>query len=510
MVPERPALRALFCLNGPDELNGPNVWLTRHLPRLRRHGIEPRVLYLSMTPGEPCRFREALAAEGIPSRAVRLEGITENDVHAILEGVRAERPDVFVPNYSVPAYFACHRARLAGIRTVGVFHADDPYYHDLLDWFVAGPEPWRLDGVAAVSEYLSELVVARSAPPTRVLHASCGALVSDAPADPPGEVFRLLYVGRLVDRQKRVLRVADRLCAAATTFPDVEAVLYGDGPLRPDVEALAAQRAPGRVRVESRAPNAMGDAMRTAHALVLLSDFEGMSMALMEAMACGLVPIVSGTRSGTDDLVRHEANGLVVDPDSEASFLAGVRRLREEPGLWLRLSGAARQTIIDRGYTSDECARRWAEFCKGLRPDVPPVDLDVPVPEDLELPPECQRQHGIRVADWRLPWQRLMTANRWGRPIYVWGAGRAGRLFLEGSTGRRLHVAGVIDGNATGLRTAPNGVEIHPPSRLDDDLRDGRRPFVVVASMHSEEISGVLTGLGLEPERDFNLAGCWP
>jgi colanic acid/amylovoran biosynthesis glycosyltransferase len=502
-------MRALFCLNGPNELNGPNVWLTRQLPRLRGHGIEPCVLYLALDPEEPCQFRASLAHDGIPVRAVRMSGITEDDVRAMLEAINAERPALFVPNYSAAGYFACHLTRAAGIRTIGILHSDDPYYQDIADWFVSGPEPWRLDGVVTVSDYLYETTRRRALPPTRVMLAPCGTPLPQTVAAPPDGWLTLIYVGRLVERQKRILRLADRLCAAASGIPGVSAVMYGDGDKRADVEALIEARAPGRVRVESRSPDAMLDAIAHGHALVLLSDYEGLSIAVMEAMACGVVPIVSHTQSGIDDLVMHEINGLIVDPDCERAFLSAVQRLRDEPGLWTRLSTAARQTIVDRGYTADECAKRWAEFCKRLAPQSGIRAIDIPAADDLELPPECQRAHGLRVSDWRRPWQRLMTSHRWERPIYVWGAGRAGQLFLTSPIGRRVTITGVIDSRVREDAAVIEGIAIHPPETLRQDLRAGRRPFVIIASMQAEAIGNDLQAMGLEAERDFNLAGCW-
>lgn len=496
-------MRALFCLNGPNEINGPNVWLTRHLPRLRRHGIEPRVLYMSPTPDAPCRFLGALERGRIGARVVRQGRFTEEDVPTIVEAIAAERPDVFVPNYNAAAYFACRFAREAGVRTIGTLHSDDPYYHDIVDQFVRGPEPWRLDGVVAVSEYLHELASAAATPSTRVLHATYGAPLGDARAAPPGDVLTVLYVGRLVERQKRIRRVAARLCAAATTVEGVRAIVYGDGDERERIDAMVAAAAGDRVRVAGALPpDAMLPAMLGGHALALLSDFEGLSIALMEAMACGLVPIVSDTRSGTGDLIQHDVNALVVDPACEASFVDAVRRLREEHGLWPRLSSAARRTILERGYTADECARRWASFCHGLRSSPRPRTVDVPSADALVLPARCTRPHGLRIADRRDPRPLVFAAAEDARPIYVWGAGSGGRQFLASATGRAVRVAGVIDRRAGEGLARLDDVAVHPSTRLLSERCDGRRPFVVIASIHEDEIAVELERLGLEPN-DF-------
>jgi glycosyltransferase involved in cell wall biosynthesis len=497
-------MRALFCLKGPNETNGPNVWLTRHLPRLIRHGIEPRVLYVALDPDEPCRFLTALQDQGIGVRKVKLGRFTEEDVPAILEGIVAERPDVFVPNYTAAAYFACRFAREAGIRTIGTLHSDDPYYHDIVDVFLRGAEPWRLDGVVAVSDYLTTLAAEAATSSTHVLHATYGAPIAEVTAAEPEEVLTLLYVGRLVERQKRIRRVTERMLAAAAAVDDVRGLLYGDGPERGSVEGMLSRDESDRVRLGGvLSPDAMMPAMVHGHALVLLSDFEGLSIALMEAMACGLVPIVSDTRSGTGDLIQHDVNALVVDADSDASFTEAVRRLREEQGLWARLSGAAREAIIARGYTSDECARRWAEFCTHLTLGARTQAISVPSPADVFLPARCERPFGLRIDDRRDPWQRLTLAMLERRPIYVWGAGSGGRQFLASRTGREISVAGVIDRRAVDDTWTLENVPVFPPAHLADQSQTEQPPFIVITSMYETEIGRDLEQLGFRSERDF-------
>lgn len=497
-------MRALFCLNGPNEINGPNVWLTRHLPLLKARGIEPHVLYLTYAPGEPCRFRGALEAQGIGVEEVRLGRFTEESIPALLQAIDIVRPDVFVPNYSAPGYFACRFAREAGIRTIGILHSDDPYYHDILDVFVAGGMAWRLDGVVAVSDYLHELARAATTPDTGVLHATYGAPVPAARASAPGDSLELLYVGRIVERQKRIRRVVSRLCAAADAVAGVRGVLYGEGSERNEVAALLHARRDNRVRLGAALDSErMMAAMTRGHALVLLSDFEGLSIALMEAMACGLVPIVSDTRSGTGDLIQHETNALVVDPDSPAAFIEAVRRLREEPGFWQRLSDAARTTIIEQGYTADACADRWVAFCHDLAPRGLQREMTIPEPELIELPERCTRPHGLRIADRRHQRHALLKAAKAGRPVYVWGAGAGGRQFLASRVAGEIDILGVIDRRVHDRPMDLHGVRVHPVDRLGEECERGRQPFVVIASMYEDEIATDLKRLGLEPELDF-------
>jgi colanic acid/amylovoran biosynthesis glycosyltransferase len=497
-------MRALFCMGGPSFICGPNVWMTRHLPRLKALGIEPRLLYLAADPNEPCTYRTALAAQGVESRAVRLTPYIEDQTISVLEALAMEQPDIFVPNCSLAGYYASPYARRAGIRTIGILHSDDPLYHDMLDLFVRGPESERLDAVVSVSAFLHDLARAAATPSTRVLEATCGAPIEDGTATPPGETLTLIYAGRLTEQQKRITRVAHRLCEATLAVAGVRAVLYGEGPESGEVARIIdAHGAIGRVRIAGPLGHqGILPAMRQGHAFVLLSEFEGLAIALIEAMACGLVPIVAPMRSGTADVIVPGVNALVVDADDPTAVIAAVRRLREEPGLWTRMSCAARETIVARGLTSDTCAARWADLAKTLGPRTHWGQVNVPTLDDLELPRRCTRPLGFRDYEHRSPRRAVGRAVEAGRPIYVWGAGAGGRKFLGSMVAPAKRVAGVIDRRATGAGERFEGVLLYPPGRLAAEVDQPLRPFVVIASIHHAEIGCELQAMGYT-EEDF-------
>ncbi|MGH9309919.1 MAG: glycosyltransferase family 4 protein [Vicinamibacterales bacterium] len=501
-------MRIAFCLNGPNEVNGPNVWLLRHLPLLRALGARPEVCYLSTEPDMPCAQRDALAAQGFEVRSAKLARFTEESVQSIVAALGDDPPDVFVPNYSVPAYFASRFLREAGVATVGVLHSDDPYYHDILDAFVAGDERWRLSGVAAVSDYLMGLVrdhaTANGIP---AVYAPCGTPVPDRVAMRRDDGLRLLYAGRLVEHQKRVTRVARRLCSAALELPEVDAVIYGRGEAQDAVEAaLGAFNTHGRVRLGGALPHhEMQAAMLAGHVFVLLSEFEGLSVALLEAMAAGLVPIVSPLRSGALDVVTDGETGFIVEPDDEQAFVGVVRRLARERGLWERMSAAARNRVRHGGFTSNTCADRWFGFCRTLvgagatlrQPVVPPID-------EWALPPRCTRPGGIEPHDRRTVDLRMLEEAARGRPVYLWGAGSAGRTFMGSRPAWQARFAAAIDSNPARHGSNWEGLPVVSPMVLDSTR--AARPFVVIASQFHVDIAQDLEGRGFVEGLDFVAA----
>ena len=143
--------------------------------------------------------------------------------------------------------------------------------------------------------------------------------------------FRLLFVGRCAP-QKNLPRL---LHAVASVTAAVELVIVGDGDQRSMLERLSREMRLTNVRIVGpQTGTELVDWYRWADAFVLSSDKEGMSVALLEAMAAGL-PVVATRVQGISDTVGDDA--LLAEPDPLALAQA-VDRLATDPLLWTALS----------------------------------------------------------------------------------------------------------------------------------------------------------------------------
>ena len=123
-----------------------------------------------------------------------------------------------------------------------------------------------------------------------------------------------------------------------------------------------AARAKGRADrlVMAGTTHAVDRYLRAADVFVLPSRREGLPVALLEAMACGLPCIASRLRGSTDAIMTDGENGVLVpvgDVEAVATALIGVFNDPLRAGA---LGAAARQTVVDR-YSSDFVAQRWLE-----------------------------------------------------------------------------------------------------------------------------------------------------
>ena len=385
--------------DAPRDVGGVSTWMQRILPLLQKAGVEVDVHVMAFDgkPGANCAF---FKEHGIPVRWIPWQMHLPYAVRSFLKFLEESQPDVYVPNCIVPAYFAAGYARRSGIPTVGVLHSDDSFHWGLVDEFIKGRPEFRVSAVVPVSSFLeSEVSSTAASLGVTVCRIGYGVPIPAKLAEPPTSVFRLVYVGRLVEEQKRVSDVATALCAVAQRIPNLEAWIVGEGSARNAVEDIIRKKGNGRVRLLGRVDNAnIYDVLGQCHGLVLLSDYEGLPVSMLEAMAAGVVPICLDVRSGIREALEHGVNGLIVK-DRADDFFSAVKSLSDS-AKWQKLSLAARETVRQR-YSVEECARQWVSLLRRLN-SARAARASFKAPKVLRLPP---RNPKFGDQDMRLPWE---------------------------------------------------------------------------------------------------------
>jgi glycosyltransferase involved in cell wall biosynthesis len=94
------------------------------------------------------------------------------------------------------------------------------------------------------------------------------------------------------------------------------------------------------------------ETLQSAHCLVLPSYAEGLPMALIEAMACG-VPCISTRVGAIEELVEHGVNGYLIEPGDVDALERYLRRLVMDDDVRDRLSHGASLTW-ERGFRADD------------------------------------------------------------------------------------------------------------------------------------------------------------
>jgi glycosyltransferase involved in cell wall biosynthesis len=158
-----------------------------------------------------------------------------------------------------------------------------------------------------------------------------------------------VFVGRLSESKG-----LDRLLAAwrgviRDSRKAAYLVIIGSGTLGPRLEAWANGLGKNVRFLGTR--DHVQDYLQAADLFVLPSLAEGMSNALLEAMACGL-PVVATDVGGSGEVIESSMNGIVVPPDDVDALHTAISYLIHHPAQARELGQAARQTIVAR-YSVD-------------------------------------------------------------------------------------------------------------------------------------------------------------
>ena len=97
---------------------------------------------------------------------------------------------------------------------------------------------------------------------------------------------------------------------------------------------------------------------RLADVFVLPSRREGLPVALMEAMSCGLPCVASRLPGATDTLIADGESGLLVPPGDVPAFADALRVMLTAPDRAARMGAAARAVVTER-FSANTIAARW-------------------------------------------------------------------------------------------------------------------------------------------------------
>jgi glycosyltransferase involved in cell wall biosynthesis len=170
----------------------------------------------------------------------------------------------------------------------------------------------------------------------------------------PGAV-RLLTVARLVPN-KRVDVVLKTVRVLKDRGADARLTLLGGGPLREELLNLVQE-----LDIENEfesvgfvdAPE-LRKLYGSATLFVLSSETEGVSLAVMEAMAAG-TPVVATAPGGMRTFLRHGVDSVVIHgPDPEA-FADEIEEIIADPDRYLRIARAAQEKVMP--YSTEAWAR---------------------------------------------------------------------------------------------------------------------------------------------------------
>ena len=174
--------------------------------------------------------------------------------------------------------------------------------------------------------------------------------------------YDLIIVGRL-DPVKRHDIFLETVALLRADFPSIRAAVVGAGERGPALREKATQLGIAENVVFTGHQANVAPWLKDTKVFVLTSESEGLSLALMEAMMCGLPCVVSDVGE-LGDLVAEGENGFLVENHaSPAAFADRLKGLLGDDELRQGMSRAARQSVAR--FEVTETAKQWTVILRG-------------------------------------------------------------------------------------------------------------------------------------------------
>jgi phosphatidyl-myo-inositol dimannoside synthase len=187
--------------------------------------------------------------------------------------------------------------------------------------------------------------------------------------------LKILCVGRLIER-KGQHHLIDAVRRVTDEGVDVTLDLVGTGDAQAANQSQVARLGlSDRVRFLGYIPREhIASHYAAADVFVLPSYNEGMSVALLEAMASGLAVVVTPT-GGTPELVEPEITGLIFDWGDVDSLTTHLRRLAQDRSLVRRMGEASCKRAGN--FSWDQAALRYIDLLKRLTSGLPVAAVEI-------------------------------------------------------------------------------------------------------------------------------------
>jgi glycosyltransferase involved in cell wall biosynthesis len=272
--------------------------------------------------------------------------------------IRAFAPDILHANQTWPLGCSCGEVAglvVPGVRVLAVHHLPLESAVPRLRRLTGSALARALDAQVAVGERVARII-------ERYLRLPAGSVRSvpnGVPSSPArtapasqAEDLRVGSLGRLTD-QKRL----DGLVQALAAIPNMRLTLVGDGPRRGDLERLASRHGVAdRLEITGWVDDP-GDWLSRFDVLALPSLWEGMPLAILEAMHAG-IPVLASDVGSVAEAVSDGQTGFLVTPGDDVALVDRLRRLQAEPGLRHEMGARARLVARSR-FTVATMARGY-------------------------------------------------------------------------------------------------------------------------------------------------------
>jgi glycosyltransferase involved in cell wall biosynthesis len=316
-------------------------------------------------PGPERSIVEALLGVGaeIVEHLWHYSHLPEERAERLADWVNQHSPAAYVVSISPDVGWLTLPLLDSNIATLSIAHCDVSAFYEPVAHYCS-----LIDCAVSVSEEIHRKTISDcNVPPERARHIPYGIdhlrpdeieARSAAPASGIKPI-RLGYIGRLEQFQKRVMDFVPLACELRRRGVQFELHLVGEGNDRNLLDEEFQRQLPGAAVIfwGWLSPQQVRQRLLELDVYVLMSAFEGLPVALLEAMGHGVVPVVSRIASGSAQVVRDGENGYIVAIGDVATFADRIESLAHDKHLLRSMKTAAWET--SREFSAERMVERY-------------------------------------------------------------------------------------------------------------------------------------------------------
>jgi glycosyltransferase involved in cell wall biosynthesis len=345
----------IFVLPEGFSLGGVSTWSAKMIRQIAGHDLPASLI-------RHTELEDAFIDKSLESlnsaRVIRCPGVSPwwasiDDVFSYIPAYNSALPGTIIPNYSFSTYAACALLSLTNshnMRIIGLAHCDEDIYYETLQ---------RYESIIHIFVAVSTEIEVKLK--NLMPHRESDIFMRSCPVDSPTQLSRsystssepinLMYGGRLVNTQKRVYDLVNLVRILEKEKTNFHLSIVGTGSdedwLKKEFDSLYDSSTSQRVTFEGSVNhNQMSDYWKANDVCILVSEFEGSSISMLEAMSQGCVPIVTKV-SGTNAVICHGENGFVV-PVGDMSKMACIIQSLSQDKKQLQQIGTEAHNFVSR------------------------------------------------------------------------------------------------------------------------------------------------------------------
>jgi glycosyltransferase involved in cell wall biosynthesis len=270
-------------------------------------------------------------------------------IRGFLPTYSAVKAKVFIPNWSWGTYGTVSLMSLneeCDLRVIAFAHSDQDHYYELLTYYE--PIISKFVGVSeTICQRLGRLLPSRSNDIRKLMYPV--AVLNESRKPNHKKPLTITYGGRIEQRQKRILDLIALADLLASKKGNYHFKIAGDGPQLAQLIEHFEKKEYSNVSIEFLglvAHERMTDLWASSDISILFSEFEGMSISMLESMGQGCVPIVTDV-SGAKEKITHGQTGFIVAVGDVASMAQIIADLYANKSRIEQISNACISSVRD-------------------------------------------------------------------------------------------------------------------------------------------------------------------